>query len=302
MPKRCRVPERLRRGVFSVAEAEALGVSRRQLQGSAWARVCQGWYRWEGCEPTDAIRLTPIVRRLPAGSAFAGVAAARLHGIDITLAGRPEVIVPLPSIVAQRVEAVVRRARLDPDEVVWRGGLPVTAPLRTCFDLAARLPLGDAVVALDQALAARLVDLTALEDYVRLHAGANGVARARQAVAHAEPKSESPMETRLRMLLVLGGLPRPQAQAQLFTTAGRFVARVDLLYPEPGLAIEYDGENHRDRLVDDNRRQNRLQELGVHLLRYTGPDLRDRAPAVVAEVRRALHAHSAGKRPPSPAP
>ena len=50
------------------------------------------------------------------------------------------------------------------------------------------------------------------------------------------------METRLRMLLVLGGLPRPQAQAQLFSTAGRFVARVDLLDAEPGLAIEYDGE------------------------------------------------------------
>ncbi|MGH7911716.1 MAG: endonuclease domain-containing protein [Candidatus Dormibacteraceae bacterium] len=104
------------------------------------------------------------------------------------------------------------------------------------------------------------------------------------------------MESRLRMLLVLGGLPRPEAQVELFDASGRFVARVDLFYPEPGVAVEYDGANHRERLVEDNRRQNRLQEIGVHLLRYTSPDLRDRLPIVVAEVRAALDTHTASKR------
>ena len=300
MPKACTVPEKLRRGAFTVAEAEAAGLSRRQLQGSAWRRVCQGWYRWAGCELTDKVRFTPIARGLPQGFAFAGAAAARLHGIDVPLRGRPEVIVPLPTMDSGRVEAVVRRIKLDRGEVVRRGGFPVTSALRTCFDLAARLPLIEAVVALDQALAAHLVDLRVLKEYVESHAGANGVVRARRAVSLAEPKSESPMETRLRLLLVLGGLPRPEAQVELRTPGGRFVARVDLFYPEPGIALEYDGENHRDRMVDDNRRQNGVQELGIQVLRYTGPDLRERPGAVVAEVGAALEGHIAGKRTSRP--
>lgn len=164
----------------------------------------------------------------------------------------------------------------------------MTSALRTCFDLAARLSLQDAVVALDRALAAGLVDPPTLEEFVAERAGAHGVVRARRAIALAEPRSESPMETRLRLLLELSGLPRPRAQVDLLTASGQFVARVDLFYPEPGLAIEYDGENHRNRLVEDNRRQNRLLEIGVRLLRYTGPDLRTRATSVVTEVRAAL--------------
>ena len=280
--------EVLRRGAFTVAEAEAAGLSRRQLQGSAWQRICQGWYRWAGCELTDHVRFTPIARGLPEGFAFAGVAAARLHGLDIPLRGRPEVVLPVPANDAGRVEAVVRRVGLSSGEIVWRRGFPVTSALRTCLDLAARLPLVEAVVALDQALIARLIELPALEEYVCSHAGANGVVKARRAVALAEPRSESPMETRLRLLLQLAGLPRPSAQVELRTAAGRFVARVDLFCADPGIALEYDGENHRDRMVDDNRRQNGIQELGIQVLRYTGPDLRDRPEAVVAEVRAAL--------------
>lgn len=288
MARPCFVPEALREGPFTIAEAAAAGISKGQLRGSAWRRVCTGWYCWVRYPLTETARLIPIARGLPEGFAFAGPIAARLHDLDVPLKGRPEVIVPAPTATSERVQAIVRREQLDPSLVVWRKGFPVTSALRTCFDLAARLPPHDAVVALDQALAAGIVDLETLEAFVAGRAGNHGVVRARRAVALAEPRSESPMETRLRLLLQLSGLPRPEAQVELRTPAGQFVARVDLFYPEPGVAIEYDGDNHRDRLVEDNRRQNRLLEIGVRLLRYTAPDLRTRANAVVAEVRAAL--------------
>lgn len=288
MAKRCVVPEALKHGPFTVAEAVQFGISPRQLRGSAWRRLYYGWYYWAGCELTEPMRLIPIARGLPAGFAFAGPVAARLHGLDVPVRGRPEVIVPVPCLTAIRVEAVVHRIKLDPDEIVIRKGFPVTSGLRTCYDLAVRLPPVEAVVALDQALFGGLVDLPALEAYIDAHAGAKGVLRARNAVRHAEPKSESPMETRLRMHLVLDGLPRPLAQVNLHLSSGEFVGRADLFYPEPGVAIEYDGANHAERLVEDNRRQNRFQEAGLTLLRYTAADLRERPGAILREVRAAL--------------
>src|SRR5437763_2529072 len=89
------------------------------------------------------------------------------------------------------------------------------------------------------------------------------------------------METRLRLLLVRAGLPRPQAQAELRDERGHLVARADLYYPSHRLAIEYGGGTHRERLVADNRRQNRLLAAGFRLLRFTAADLDARPDAIV---------------------
>src|SRR5438309_1859127 len=94
------------------------------------------------------------------------------------------------------------------------------------------------------------------------------------------------METRLRMELIRARLPVPCVQAEIRDAAGGFIGRADLYYPDRRLVIEYDGENHRDRLVADLRRQNALVNAGYHLLRFTFTDLR--APgSVVAQVCRA---------------
>ena len=145
------------------------------------------------------------------------------------------------------------------------------------------------------ALHAGLVDLVDLQAFVAMNRGAKGIARLRKAVELAEPATESPMETRLRLLLGFAGLPRPHAQVELFDASGQFLARTDLYYPEQRLAIEYDGGTHRESLVEDNRRQNRLLEAGYRLLRFTAADLAKNAELVVAQVAKALRV-SARKR------
>ncbi len=107
-----------------------------------------------------------------------------------------------------------------------------------------------------------------------------------------EPEVESPMESRLRMILVLGGFPRPQVQIELRDAHGNFLGRPDLFYPGARLAIEYDGTTHRANLVADNRRQNRLQKAGYVLLRHTGPDVYNRPQQILEEVRTQLAAQS----------
>jgi hypothetical protein len=93
------------------------------------------------------------------------------------------------------------------------------------------------------------------------------------------------MESRLRMLLVLAGLPRPEVQVSIHDDEGRFLGRPDLLYRPERLAIEYDGGNHRDRLVDDNRRQNGLVGAGFRLLRFTAADVYGTPESVVRSIR-----------------
>lgn len=96
------------------------------------------------------------------------------------------------------------------------------------------------------------------------------------------------METRLRLLLVLAGLPHPKVQVSVRDDAGLIIARPDLYYPGVRLAIEYDGATHRDSLAADNRRQNRLVDSNHRILRFTAGDVLNTPVAVVSIVRRAL--------------
>jgi very-short-patch-repair endonuclease len=69
-----------------------------------------------------------------------------------------------------------------------------------------------------------------------------------------------------------------------------------LLYRNERLAIEYDGGNHRDRLVEDDRRQNDLVGAGLRLLRFTASDVYGSPDGVVMQVRRGLAASRARLR------
>src|SRR6266513_4577379 len=117
--------------------------------------------------------------------------------------------------------------------------------------------------------------------------GRPGAARLRRLTELAGP-AESPMETRLRWLLITAGLPRPEVQADLHDARGRFIARTDLFYRAARLAIEFDGGNHRERLVSDDRRHNLITGAGFRLLRFTSADVYQRPDVVAAQVRGAL--------------
>ena len=165
-------------------------------------------------------------------------------------------------------------------------GFRVTVAIRTVRDLGSDSDITESVVALDMALRAGLVESTDLAAYAQSHSGDKGIQRLRRAARLADPRSESPMETRLRIAIIKARLPQPRVQAELHDVNGQFVGRADLYYPDRRLVIEYDGDNHRDRLVSDLRRQNALVNASYHLLRFTAADLR--APnSVAAQVRQA---------------
>jgi Protein of unknown function (DUF559) len=274
--------------VTTVPEAAAAGFDWDDLQTRRWRRVGPGQYADSRQPDTPQLRLAAINRRLPAGAAFAGRTAGWLHGLDLPPCDPVEVIADPSLRLSTRAGLLVRRQILQPAEIVTCKGFPTTSAIRTVADLAWRLRLVEAVQAIDMALQRGLVDMELLHALSARLFGKKGVKKLRRVVDLAEPASESPMETRLRLLLVLSGLPRPQAQAELVDRDGRFVARADLYYPTARLVIEFDGSTHKASLVEDSRRQNRLLAAGYSILRFTTADLVGTPQSVVDLVRHKL--------------
>lgn len=233
--------------------------------------------------------LDAVIERMPRGSVFSHLTAARLYGLEVAPADQVDVTVPADARLSARAGLRVHRAQLGRTEVTRRGGLPVTSAIRTCLDLARELPVREAVAAVDMALHQRLVRVEDLQARLEPFARRRGVRRARQVGELAEPRSESPMESRLRVILIDGGLPRPEAQVTL-RDGPRFLGRADLYYPQARLCIEYDGSTHRESLAEDDVRQNRLVSAGYRLLRYTAADVYGQPERILSEVRGLLRA------------
>ena len=120
----------------------------------------------------------------------------------------------------------------------WRVFGTLVNRLGSIADLGRRLPLVEAVVALDTALHRRITGLEQLKLWLDTHPGYHGIRQLRRAVELANPATESPMETRLRLLLMSNGLLTPVVQMSLYDGTGAFIARPDLYYPGDRPAIE----------------------------------------------------------------
>jgi very-short-patch-repair endonuclease len=285
MPHKHFMPPQLTCGPFTLDEAKRAGLTRWQLEGTAWTRLGPSTYIATGLAGDPMQTITAALRRLPTAAAFSGLTAAFLHGLDVPPCSPIEATVPEGAGISARAGMALRRSTFSKGDIVRVRGVPVTSILRTICEICGRLSLVEAVVIADAALHERRVSLVELTSWAERNAGRRGVQQLRRVVEHAEPAAESPMESRLRMLIVLAGLPRPKAQVSIHNRWGRFVGRPDLYYESERLAIEYDGGVHRNSLSEDNRRQNRLVDAGVTLLRFTAGDVLRAPDSVVAQVR-----------------
>jgi very-short-patch-repair endonuclease len=274
-------------GRFFVVEAREIGLTWKALQNKRWSRLSRGQYVSSRLTRDINVTLHAVARRMRSTFAFSGKTAAWLLGLDMSPCEPIEVTLDRGVPVRARAGVRLRRATLAESEVTIRHGFRSTCALRTVRDSGSGREPVESVVAVDMAVRAGIVRLQELTEYVARHPGEKGIKRLRRAIALADPRSESPMETRLRVELIKAGLPRPDVQTELRDISGRLLGRADLYYPDSRLVIEYDGENHKDRLVSDLRRQNALVNAGYQILRFTAADLR--APdSIAAQVRHAL--------------
>ncbi|MET7705746.1 hypothetical protein [Micromonospora sp. NPDC005413] len=296
MPKAPRRPPQLRGRIFRGSIAVSRGLlTRNDLRSSAWRPLFRDVYADAQVKVTHRLRCAAVGRwLLPPGAALAGRAAAALYDCATPGPSEPlDVLVPNDVRIGPTAGLRIHHGEIDPGDTVNRAGLRVTSPARTCWDLARWLDVVEAVVVIDTILASRLTHVSALREYALSRAGRRGWRSLLRAVDLADAGAESPQESRTRVRLVLAGLPRPQTQ-WVVADQGRFVARLDLAWPELKVAVEYDGLWHDDpeQFHRDRRRLNRLLGGEWIVLHVTAKRLREDFEGFLAEVKAALRARS----------
>ncbi|TYP86209.1 uncharacterized protein DUF559 [Blastococcus xanthinilyticus] len=288
VPVQPRVPDRLCGRFFRGSAVVRAGwLTRQQLRGPAWRRLFQDVYVDARVPDTHGLRARAAAAVLLPGAVVTGASAAVLWGVDLAdVRDDVEVTVPPGTHPRRHPGLVVRRSPLPETDVVLRHHVQVTTPTATALRLARALPRDEAVVAVDQLVAATELDLRRLRARVRPPGSAP--ARVRAVCELADGRAESPQETRLRLLLHRGRLPVPVAQL-VVRHGGEFVARVDFAWPDVKVAVEYDGAWHGapGELARDRRRINRLQEAGWRVLYVTAADMHH-PERLLARIRAAL--------------
>ena len=291
------IPDQLAHRPFSVSEALDCGISVDMLRGRRFQRLFRGIYVVSDLELTYVQWLRAALLTLPKDAVVSHLSALMLWGFDarrsasLAFSTNTPLVCELPGVTLHR-----RRERLSPTTLL---GLSVTGPDRTFVDCATELSFVQLVQVGDWLLHQGLSTPARLSRYCQ-DRRLSGVRKARRALAYVRPGAESPMETLVRLMLGLAGLPWPDCNVNVRDAAGRFVARVDMLYAEFLVIVEYDGLQHerdpRQRQQDRERREE-LEALGFRVIVITAEDLR-RPRDIPRRVFAALEARGYDGVPP----
>jgi very-short-patch-repair endonuclease len=215
----------------------------------------------------------------------AGLAAAAAHGskwVD------DDTTVELIWKNARAPRGVVTRDDLLlPGEFEWRGGVPVTTPTRTAFDLGRRGRLGTVVARLDALAAATRFKPCDVLDLASRHRHTRGLRQFESALDQMDPGAESPKETWLRLLVIRAGYPRPRTQIPVPKPDGLGYYYLDMGWEDIMLTLEYDGGQHWDnpkRVAYDINRAEYVHDVGWNVVRVMKEH---RAADVLSRLRRA---------------
>ena len=167
----------------------------------------------------------------------------------------------------------------------------MSAPAQTFLDLAGvgltlvdLVVLGDSLVKADRISPEQLVQAVA-------DATGRGVKLARRAAGYVRKGVDSAMESRLRMLIVLAGLPEPDVNVIFRNADGSWLVRLDLYYVAYRLLVEYDGRQHADDTRQWHRdiiRRETLDSMNIRLLIVTKVDFYQTPEQVLVRVRNGL--------------
>ncbi|NYJ07174.1 type IV toxin-antitoxin system AbiEi family antitoxin domain-containing protein [Petropleomorpha daqingensis] len=309
LPLAIDLPVRRRLGVFTAADLTASGIGKVEtaaaVRAGTWVRLRPGVFvtaadlaevtRTSRRPGLDALAVMASLDRPSA--VFSGATAAWIWGLPGPRSSTDVVQLTDPHRWRRGTGWLMTRATLPDEDVVVRGAYRVTTAARTLVDVARIWPEVHAVAAVDAALLRRLTSREELAAVLARQCFVPGVPRAVRAVALADGRAESWLETCGRLTFAALGLPRFVPQVELWVD-GTLLKVVDGWYPEAALAIEFDGRIKYQRprygrtpdeeLWREKRAEDHLRSLGVRFVRVAAEDLNGGRDALERQVRRSL--------------
>lgn len=283
----------------------------RLVRAGAWHRIRRGAYIagevWAGLGPADRHRVLcrAVLRTAHPSSVLTHVSAAVEWGAPVWSVPLDEVHVTRTDGKGGRREAGVvhHRGLLPEGDVRITNGVRVSAPTRCAVEVTTVATVEPALVTVNGLLHAGLTtpaEVAELAGDLRFwprSIGANLVVRL------ADPRIESPGESRTAYFFWAHHLPRPVPQVEVLDETGRAFARVDFALAAYGVFVEFDGAEkyHRHRrsgetleqfLMREKRREERICQLtGWTCIRITWADLA-RPEELVRRITRVLLSRS----------
>jgi len=230
---------------FTRADAIAAGLDPRLFRGSRFRRLFRGVYV-DATVPESSRLRTEAALKLFQRDAFASHAsAARIHAVPIPTL--PDEHISVLTADDRRANPGVR-CHVAPlsSQVTVSAGVRVSPYAQMFVELGTLLSLVDHVIVGDHLVRHDCVTAEVLQEFC-VASRLPGAKAARVAASYVRASVDSPMETQLRMLILLAGLPEPEVNRTVRTTDGEPVRRYDLSYPAVKVIIEYDGRQHIER-------------------------------------------------------
>lgn len=299
MPKTPELSPHLLAAPFSTTSARAAGIEPRQLRSRALQRPWAGVRSYGLDLELLENRCRTYAARMHPAAVFSHTTAARLWGVPLPLNADDSVhvTVPVPRRAPSGRGIVGHQQRMGADECRAIGALAVASPAATWAQVAELLSLEDVIAAGEHMLTGNpygqrlpLCDRAELQAAVaeRLRGPGHRVRVA--ALAELREGALSRPESLVRILLVRCGLPEPVINGDVLSRAGQFIAMPDLLWPEFRVALEYQGDHHRDRkqFRKDIARLERLVDEGWLVIQVTASELYRNPQLIVERVARRL--------------
>lgn len=250
MKPRIPLPSPFDRDSFTREQALEAGLGGNRINGVDLARPFHGVRVPSHITLDLETRCRAFARVMPRGAFFSSTTAAALTGVPLPLELEHSPTLSVSVVWPQRASAARgvrgRAVLLMGNDIHVVRGLPVSTPARLWCELAAELQVRDLVAAGDHLIHWRLplCSLADLENAVDRYPGQRGRGRLRQALALLSDRSESPLESILRVLLTQGGIEGLVANLAVRVREQRF--RLDLALPQYKIALEYQGGYHND--------------------------------------------------------
>lgn len=276
---------------FTRAQAIAAGLSAGILRGPRFRRLFRNVYIDAGVAATASVRIEAALLIHPTSAYASHHSAAVVHRLPVPDDHRVHVSVFAKADRRHR-EGISHHLAPADAAVTTVAGLRVSTPLQVFLEMASSLNLVELVVLGDAMVKRGLLTLDGLVAGCAAATG-RGAAEACRAASYVRERVDSPMETRLRMLLVLAGLPEPVVDFRVHRRDGSVMLRFDLCYPGLRIVVEYDGQQHRadlDQWEVDLRRDDWFDDGGWKVVRVISRGIYRRPDETLARVHRALRA------------